>query len=72
MSSHIKITAGTSTALSKLVQNLAQKEVDYYFQEDDHPYLKNLAEQVAMGVVKHHLATDSSTMQEQQIQPPAP
>ena len=70
--SQIKKTAGTSTALSKLVQNLARKEVDHYFWEDDHPYLKNLVEIVFMGVVQHHLATTVPNMREPQTQPPTP
>ena len=72
MSTHFETTAGTSIALSTLIKNLAPREVDYYFQEDDHSYLRNLAERVAMGVVNNHLANNVPTMQEQQIQPPAP
>ena len=69
-SSHIKTTAGASTALSNLVKKSAQSAVDYYFQKDDHLYLKNFVKRVSMSVVQHHLATTASNMQEQQTHPP--
>ena len=72
MSAHIETTKETSTILTTLITNLARREVDLYFQEDDHPYLRNLAERVAKGVVNNHLANNAPNLQQQQIHPPAP
>ena len=62
MLAHIETTAESSTPLTVLIRNLAKREVDHYFREDDHPYLKNLAKRVAKGVVNNHLATNAPNM----------
>ena len=72
MSAHIETTAESSTPLTVLIRNSARREVNHYFQEDDHPYLRNLVERVAKGVVDHHLNNNAPNLLHQQIQPPAP
>ena len=65
MSAHIETTAESSTPLTVLIRDLARREVDHYFQEDDQPYLKNLAKRVAKGVVNNHLANNAPNLHQQ-------
>ena len=60
LSTYIATTVGTNTTLQQLVNDSAVNAVDFYFQEDDNPYLKNFDKRITMGVVQNHLAASPS------------